>query len=87
MRLTRAGLGHAEVIFRAVYNPLGNRAASIDYAGQLFVWDVASATPLFHQQLPLSAGYGVAYSTDGQELAVSGQDSRLFMVKLHPGAY
>jgi WD40 repeat protein len=76
-KLAREGIGHNETIYSLAYNPAGNRLASVDYSGKIFYWDVATANPLFHQQLPAWAGYSVVVTTDGAELVVGTQDPRV----------
>jgi WD40 repeat protein len=76
-KMVREGIGHNETIYSLAYNPAGNRLASVDYSGNVFYWDVASAAPLYHQQLPTWAAYSVVVATDGTELVIGTQDPRV----------
>jgi WD40 repeat protein len=65
------------------YSPDGKRLASVGYGGNLFVWDVAGAKPLFHQRVaPDTMTYGVAWSPDGAHLAVAGSSNKAYVLKL-----
>ncbi|MCE9603506.1 MAG: hypothetical protein K8U03_01235 [Planctomycetia bacterium] len=74
--------GHNATICQAVYNPTGSRLTTLDETGQLFVWDPSSGALLYHQQLPLSVAYSVAYSADGKEWFVAGRDPRVLRVSI-----
>src|SRR4029079_13497409 len=54
---TRAIEGHNYPIRALRYNATLTRIATLDDSGKLFVWDAAGGGALFHQQLPISAGY------------------------------
>jgi WD40 repeat protein len=77
--------GHSDHVYRAAYNPAGTRIATIGYSGALFIWDAAAGTSLHNQALPVKAGYSLAWSPDGKELAVATADNRLLLVAV-PGA-
>ena len=53
---------------------------------QFSLWDAASGGALFHQQLPVAAGYRLAWSADGTEIAVAGSDPRILRVTVPAGA-
>jgi WD40 repeat protein len=78
--------GHSDHVYRACYNPAGNRIATIGYGGNLFLWDAAAGTGLHNQALPVKAGFSLAYAPDGKELAVATSDNRLLLVAIPGGA-
>jgi WD40 repeat protein len=78
--------GHSDHVYRASYNPAGNRIATIGYGGHLFVWDAAAGTSLHNQALPVKAGFSLAYAPDGKELAIATSDNRLLLVTIPAGA-
>jgi WD40 repeat protein len=73
----RTGSGHNDTIYRLSYNPAGSRLATLDYGGHLFIWDVSSGNLLHHQQLPVTAAFGLAYAPDGTELLIASRDPRV----------
>ncbi|MFP6656614.1 MAG: WD40 repeat domain-containing protein, partial [Pirellulales bacterium] len=78
--LLRSGQLHNYQIYRIVPNPASTRFATIDFSGKLFIWDAANGNPLFHQQLPASSGYSIAYAPNGQELVAATSDLRVARV-------
>ncbi|MGE0610578.1 MAG: WD40 repeat domain-containing protein, partial [Pirellulales bacterium] len=78
--------GHSDHIYRATYNPAGTRIATIGYAGNLMIWDAASNGQLHAEKLPVKAGYSVAYSPDGKQVAVATNDAKVFLIDLPAGA-
>jgi len=74
--------GHNDTIYALRYNAAGTRVATIDYSGKLFIWKSSNGEPLFHQQLPTSTAYSLAYSPDGTELAVATQDPCVLRVTI-----
>ena len=76
-KLHRKGQGHNQTVYSLAFNPAGNRVASVDYSGNVFYWEFASAIPMYHQQLPAWAGYSVVVTMDGTELVVGTQDPRV----------
>src|SRR5205814_1038957 len=74
LKLLRAGTGHNFAVYAARYNPTFTRVATLDYSGQLFIWDAATGLPLHHQQLPAAAGYSLAYAPEGIELYLGTSD-------------
>jgi WD40 repeat protein len=62
------------------YNAAGSRIASIDYNGNLFIWNSGNGGILHHQQLPTAAGYSLAYAPDGKQLAIATRDKRLLLL-------
>ena len=83
---TRGVEGHNAPLRALRYNVTLTRIATLDDSGKLFVWDAAAGTPLFHQQLPIAAGYRLAWSADGSEIAVAGSDPRILRVTVPVGA-
>ncbi len=84
--LLRSGSIHNHAIYRIVPNPASSRFATIDFSGNLFVWDASNGNPLFHQQLPTSTGYGIAYAPNGQELVAATADHRIMRIIIPPPA-
>jgi len=78
--------GHNDTIYALRYNTAGTRVATIDYSGKLFISNATNGQPLFHQQLPTSTAYSLAYSPDGTELAVATQDPRVLRVTIPAAA-
>jgi WD40 repeat protein len=83
---TRAVEGHNHPLRALRYNATLTRIATLDDSGKLFVWDAAGGGALFHQQLPIAAGYRLAWSADGSEIAVAGSDPRILRVTVPAGA-
>jgi WD40 repeat protein len=83
---TRAVEGHNHPLRALRYNTTLTRIATLDDSGKLFVWDAAAGGALFHQQLPVAAGYRLAWSADGSEIAVAGSDPRVLRVTVPAGA-
>ena len=83
---TRAVEGHNHPLRALRYNTTLTRIATLDDSGKLFVWDAAVGSALFHQQLPVAAGYRLAWSADGSEIAVAGSDPRILRVTVPAGA-
>jgi dipeptidyl aminopeptidase/acylaminoacyl peptidase len=73
----REAQGHNHPIVALRYSASGQRVATLDDSGKLFVWDAASGTPLFHQQLPAAAAYRLAWSPDASEVFVATSDPRV----------
>jgi WD40 repeat protein len=68
---------------RWLFSPDGRKLASAGYGGNIYVWDVATAKPLFHQQVAqYTMTYGLAWSPDGKELAVAASDNKAYLLKL-----
>ena len=61
--LQRTVAGHNDSIYRAIYNPAGTRMATVDFSGQLFIWD-QNGQPLHYRQLPVQAAFSLAYAPD-----------------------
>jgi WD40 repeat protein len=83
---TRNVEGHNDTVYKLVFNPAGNRLATVDYSGHVVVWDASSGGPLFHQQLPQAPAFALAYSPDGVELAVATRDPRVVRLTIPPAA-
>jgi WD40 repeat protein len=65
------------------FSPDGKKLASAGYGGNLYVWEVATAKALFHQQIaPYTMTYGLAWSPDGKQLAVAASDNKGYLLKL-----
>jgi len=75
-----AGRGHNQTIFALAYNKAGSRVATIDYSGNLFIWNASNAAMMYHQQLPASAGFSLAYTPDGTEIIVGTNNARVLRV-------
>jgi WD40 repeat protein len=73
--------GHADHIYRVVFNPAGTRLLSTGYTGQVFVWDVASGKELFTTKLPSAANYAV-YAPDASRALVSCADGNAYFIDL-----
>ena len=84
--LLRTVEGHNHTIYRLALNPAGNRVATLDASGKFFIWDTATGGVLFHQQLPASAAFNLAYAPDGTELSAATQDPRVLRVTIPPAA-
>ena len=54
--------------------------ATIDYSGNLFIWNASNAQMMYHQQLPTSAGFSLVYTPDGTEIIVGTNDARVLRV-------
>ncbi len=78
----RQAEGHNQPIVDLRYSSSGQRVATLDDSGKLFVWDAASGTPLFHQQLAVAAAYRLAWSPDASEIAVATSDPRVIRVTI-----
>jgi hypothetical protein len=78
--------GHNEAIYAIRYNLAGTRAATIDFSGKLFIWNVATGQPLFHQQLPTGTAYSLDYSPDGSEISAATKDPRVMRVTIPTAA-
>ncbi len=72
----RSGAGHAHSISRVVYNAASQRLATLDYSGKLFLWNPGDGSMIYHQQLPSTVGYSLAYSPDGKEIAAATRTTR-----------
>ncbi|MBT4863690.1 MAG: hypothetical protein HON53_01035, partial [Planctomycetaceae bacterium] len=57
-----------------------SRVATIDYSGNLFIWNASNAAMMYHQQLPASAGFSLAYTPDGTEIIVGTNTARVLRV-------
>lgn len=68
---------HKRPISCLAFDPKGEFLASIDLSGQLIVWEVASLKPVDKTSIHVPSKYWpkVAWSQDGQVLAVTGEDS------------
>jgi WD40 repeat protein len=78
--------GHTDHVYRATYNPTGTRVATIGYAGNVMIWDTASNGQLYAHKLPVKAGYFVAWSPDGRELAIATNDNRVLLLDVPASA-
>jgi WD40 repeat protein len=78
--------GHNDTVYAIRFSPAGTRAATIDFSGSLFVWNVANGQPLFHQQLPTGTAYSLDYSPDSTEIAVATRDPRVMRVTIPAAA-
>ena len=82
----REAQGHNHPIVALRYSASGQRVATLDDSGKLFVWDAASGTPLFHQQLPVAAAYRLAWSPDASEIFVASSDPRVLRTPIPAAA-
>ena len=75
--------GHPYEIYSISFSPDGQKLASVNIGGTLFVWNVSEAKPIFHQRVAADImTYGVAWSPDGSQLAVAGSNNRTYLLKL-----
>jgi WD40 repeat protein len=84
-KLQRSISGHPDVLYAVRYNPAGGRLITLDYAGQLFIWDPTNGGLIHHQQLPATATYSFAISPDGKQVACATSDHRVILVTNPPG--
>ena len=80
--LARSGIGHAQSIVGISNSLAGNRMATIDGSSHVCLWDSTNGQLRYHVQLPLSAGYSVAYAPDNLEVLVGGNDPRLIRLAI-----
>lgn len=66
--------GHTQSIVQSSISLTGNRMATIDASGHVCLWDSGNGQLRLHLQLPLSAGYAVAYAPDNTELLIGGNN-------------
>lgn len=85
-KLAFSAVGHSYPIYALVYNAAGTRVATLDYSGNLFVWNNTGGNPRHHQQLPVFAGYCVRYLPDGTSVLLGTQDPRGMVLSLPPTA-
>ncbi|HUE69438.1 MAG TPA: hypothetical protein VMP01_01005 [Pirellulaceae bacterium] len=78
----RQAEGHNQPIVDLRYSANGQRVATLDDTGKLFVWDAANGTPLFHQQLAVAAAYRLAWSPDASEIVVATSDPRIIRLTI-----
>jgi WD40 repeat protein len=78
----RQAEGHNQPVVDLRYSANGQRVATLDDSGKLFVWDAASGTPLFHQQLSVAAAYRLAWSPDASEIVVATSDPRVIRLTI-----
>ena len=78
----RAMPGHSAAVLDVAWNASGQRFATVDQGGKLFLWNASDGNLLYHVQLPAPAAYAVAYSPDGKELAVATTDQRLVILAI-----
>ncbi|MDX1968151.1 MAG: hypothetical protein SFV23_13330, partial [Planctomycetaceae bacterium] len=83
--LVRALKGHSDDIYRIDFNTPGNRLVSVGYAGNLRIWDPNQDQPLHSQKLPVVV-YSAVYSPAGDQIAVLGNDSKIYLVEAPPAA-
>ena len=67
-------LGHAGWVHAAAIAPDGERVATVDETGDLRVWSPRDGALIVHRKLSAKPLYAVAFSPDGAELAVGGDD-------------
>jgi WD40 repeat protein len=80
----RSGTGHAHAISRVVYNGASQRYATLDYSGNLFLWNAPDGAMIYHQQLPSTVGYAIAYSPDGQQIAAATRNRKVAILAVPP---
>ena len=86
LQSARQAEGHNQSIVDLCYSASGQRMATLDDTGKLFVWDAAGGTPLFHQQLAVAAAYRLAWSPDASEIVVATSDSRVIRLTIPAAA-
>ena len=77
--------GHKDDVYRVEFSPKGNRLLTAGYAGTLNIWDVASAKPLFTQDMPIVL-YSAGYSIDGKKIAVTANDGKAYLLDVPAAA-
>jgi WD40 repeat protein len=82
-KLQRSGTGHNDTLYSVQFGSGGARIYTLDYSGNLLVWDPGGGL-LFHQQLPIAGASSLAVSPDGKELAIAGRDARVLLVAAPP---
>lgn len=83
-KLVHPGAGHAHWISRVVYNGASQRFATLDYSGKLFLWTPGDGNMIYHQQLPSTVGYAVAYSPDGTQIAAATRNHKVVILAVPP---
>ncbi|MEK6234097.1 MAG: WD40 repeat domain-containing protein, partial [Planctomycetales bacterium] len=83
---TRSFLLHNHAIVRVVPSPPHSRFTTLDASGKLIIWTVSNGAMAFHQQLPTTIGYGVAYAPNSTEMAAATGDQRVMRVIIPPAA-
>ncbi|MEZ6068819.1 MAG: hypothetical protein R3C10_00835 [Pirellulales bacterium] len=81
--------GHRSAIYAVRLNPAGTRLATLSHDGELALWNAESVEtlePLHREQLPVGRAFALAYSPDGNQLAVATVDRRLLIVTLPAAA-
>ena len=82
----RESIGHNHPLVALRHSASGQRLATLDESGKLFVWDAAAGTPLFHQQLDVTSAYRLSWSPDASEIAVATSDPRIIRVQVPAAA-
>jgi WD40 repeat protein len=77
---------HNHSICRVVASPNNSRFTTFDASGKLFVWTTSNGSLAFHQQLPTTTGYGIAYSPNSEEIVAATRDTRVMRIIIPPAA-
>ncbi|MFT5523370.1 MAG: WD40 repeat protein/aspartate 1-decarboxylase, partial [Pirellulaceae bacterium] len=86
LQLQRDFAIHNYPIYRVVPSPNNSRFTTFDSSGKLFIWTVSNGALAFHQQLPTTTGYGIAYSPNSEEMVVATRDHRVMRIIIPPTA-
>ncbi len=78
-------VGHRLEVSDLVYSPDGRRLASVDRAGAICLWEVASSMPRYILRDPQWRAVGIAFTPDGKKLVSGGLESKLFIWDVETG--
>ncbi len=70
-------LGHTAWVHAAAISPDGERVVTVDDAGELRMWSPRDGHTFASMRIAKTALYAVAFSPDGRELAVAGDDGTI----------
>jgi WD40 repeat protein len=78
-QLVRTLTGHKDDIYRVEFNPAGTRLVTAGYAGWVHFWDPGRENPLAGQKLN-GVMYSATFAPHGKQVAVMGQDTKVYLV-------
>jgi WD40 repeat protein len=84
-QLARTLTGHADPVYRVLFNPTSTRLISCGHAGSLIIWNPADGAQLATVQLPAVA-YHAALSPDGKRIVASCADGKAYVAELPAAA-